>query len=701
MAVSTIIHDDEVFSEADLVEDGLDAYSSHPTTYVQMKAWRIDNGPLRQWQVGDGPLPREVVDALSDPHVIKKAFNAQFERVQALRVLKIPTPYSGWRCTQVRAYSQSFSGGLEDVAEQLRLPPEYHKDREGKRLMKMFMRPQKVTKNQPHRIRNAETDPDDWEKYLAYNRQDVIAEEAVERRLVPYPMLDSEWELYEIDQQINDRGMPVDMLLVRHGLELANKRSDELQAAIQSLTGVENPNSVPQIKPWLQERGYWFDDMRADTVEKVFKAETAARKHSGTPRLTDDAYEVLRLRQWAARSSTDKFEKLLSWVGPGDRARFMFQFGGASRTNRWAGRGPQPQNLPRTPKVMEDEHGDKAAAVAAIIKGGTEADLQTWLDEQEAEAARKGERDTVDREILEPLVGSVRSAFQAPEGHILDICDLSAIESRVIGWLTGCVRLNRVFENDLDPYKDFGTELYNKPYHLITKKERGDSKPGMLGCGFRLSGGDLFEGKRTGLWGYAENMGVDLAREEAHRQVAVFREKYPEIPQFWYALEKASCDCVETGRPQRLGMVRFEMMRPYLTALLPSGRRLFYQYPEVAKFEAISKRGNPYIRRQLSYMAKHQKTKKWIRQESHGGLLIENLVQAIARDVLKVGIMRAHDEGFNVIAHVHDEIITMRPHGENRLTLDLLRCCMRWPIHWAPGLLLNAAGFSATIYRKD
>jgi DNA polymerase len=702
MAATTLIHDYETYCDLDLTQVGLDAYLGHPSAEALMLAWRFDDGPLQQWEKDDGPFPREVREALEDPRVIKRAFNAQFELQVAKRILKINTPFEGWRCTQAKAYSQSFTGNLDEVVKQLRLPMSFAKDSEGKALMKIFSMPNKVTKNQPHVRRTRQTDPEKWVRYLAYNRQDVIAEEGVERRLEPYPMLDDEWELWAVDQAINERGMPVNLAFVRKALAMADRRQAMLQQQIRDITGVENPNSRDQLLAWLREEGYWFDSLAADTVQKAITLSDPKNWQHGVdaPDISPRAIEVLKLRQWAARASTDKYTKLLEWA-PRGRACFMFQFAGASRTNRWAGRGPQPQNLPRTPKVMEDEHGERAALVARLIETDDEQGLWDWLEEQAVKVAAKTGKLKGPVEILEALVGSVRSSFQAEEGCEFDICDLNAIESRVIGWLTGCRRLMKVFEDDLDPYKDFGKDLYGKPYDQVTKAERSNSKPAVLGAGYRMGGGDLYRGEKTGLWAYAESMGIDIPKEEAHRMVQLFRDGYPEIPQFWYALEEATCRCVKTGMPQQTGPVRWEMMEPYLTAILPSGRRLYYQYPEVRTEVRISRFGKPYNKDCLSYMGKSQITKKWERLESHGGLLIENLVQAIARDVLKVGILRAKDAGFQIMGHVHDEIIAMRRIGDNRLSFDLLRCLMRWPIHWAPGLLLNAAGFSGRIYRKD
>lgn len=681
--------DYEVFSEVDITDVGVDAYARHPSTEVLMCAYRFkSDGVLCFWTKHDGPFPLRLRAALSDPCVIKRAFNAAFERMITQHVLRIPTPIRNWRCTMVLAYSQSFTGGLDQVGEQLRLDQKYAKNREGKALIRMFCQPQKTTKNQPHVRRTRETDPDAWQRFCNYCQQDVIAEEAQFKRLSAYPMLLSEWELYEIDQEINDQGLPVNIAFITHADRMSQRRTKELNLALLRLLDPDvnpedskvNPNSTAQLLPWLQERGYWFNDLRAETVVKVLAE--SADPGNVLRTITPECRAALLIRQWSARTSIDKYAKLLMWADPTGWARHMFQFGGASRTNRWAGRGPQPQNLPRTPKSLEDL--EAMQIIADIIAEGDYEALELWCDEP-----------------LEMLVGSARSSFQAPPGYVFDVCDLSAIESRVIGWLCGCIRLNKVFADGRDPYKDFGQDMYNCTYVQVTKKQRSNSKPAVLGAGYRLGGGRLENGKRTGLWGYAESMGVDITQEEANRMVMLFREKYPEIPQMWYALEAAVVHVIRTGEPRKTGPVTWSLESPYLIALLPSGRKMYYQYPEVEPFEMLSRRGNKYIKWQISYMAKSQTTHQWIRQESHGGLLIENLVQAIARDVLKEGLLRAWHAGYKIVGHVHDEIITLRKIGENMRSVEGLRYLMKKTIDWAPGLLLDAAGWSGRIYHKD
>lgn len=675
----------ETASEVDLKKRGLDVYSAHPSTRVLMGAYQFDDEAVQHWDTADTDrIPSELAEALEDPHVIKKAFNAQFERVIARRVLRLKVPYKGWRCTMALAYAHSFVGGLGDIGLQMGLPEHLLKMKEGDRLIKRFSMPQKVTKNQPHRWRSWETDPDDWALFGTYNCQDVVTEGAIDDTLTPFAGLDSEWDLYELDQLINDRGLPVDLDFVEHAIWMAARRKAELLDEMAALTGLRNPNSPVQLLPWLQDRGYPFGDLGKDTVKKVLRENAAVADDGMDGQFLDqEAVECLRLRQNASRTSTAKYTALKAAAGPKSRMRFTFQFGGASRTNRWSGRRFQPQNLTRTPKAIEPDGGDihKLAFTTELIRQGDYDGLGMMIGEP-----------------MEALAGCIRSAIRAPEGYELRVCDLSSIETCVIAWLAGCVRLLEVIRSGKDPYKDFATVLFSKPYDEVTKKERGDSKPAVLGSGYRLGGGDMKEGKRTGLWGYAENMGVDLTREQSHEATQLFRSTYHEIPKLWFALERAVEQCLRTGAPQKCGVLRFEKDGPYLTVWLPSGRPMRYFKPKIV-MRVPPWGGEP--KKNFSYMAQPQGTNKWVRITSHGGKLVENFVQAIARDILKEGLLAAHRAGFYIVGHVHDEIITQQRLDDQAHTLESLKTCMTRQLAWCPDLPLGAAGWCGPFYMKD
>ncbi|HGW8780156.1 TPA: hypothetical protein ACQTZL_003763 [Pseudomonas aeruginosa] len=682
--MTTLRLDWETASEIDLPKYGLDVYSAHPSTRILMGAYQFDSGRVQHWDTADTDrMPAELREALEDPHVIKKAFNAQFERVIARRVAGLKVPYQNWRCTMALAYQHSFVGTLGDIGQQMGLPDEMLKSKEGDRLIQLFSKPQRITKNQPHRWRDSFTDPDEWERFGAYNVQDVVSEGFMEEVLSRYEMLASEWQLYELDQRINDRGLPVDMEYVESAIHMAARRKAELLEEMAELTGLANPNSTSQLLPWLQDRGYPFSDLVKDTVKKVLREDKQARDDEAEGFLDDDAVKCLRLRLNASRTSTSKYTALKVAVGRKSRIRFCFQFGGASRTNRWSGRRFQPQNLTRTPKDIEPNGGDhyQLAFTTELIRRGDYDGLSMMIGEP-----------------MDALAGCIRSAIRAPHGYELRVCDLSSIETCVIAWLAGCVRLLNVIRGGKDPYKDFGTVLFRKPYEEVTKKERGDSKPAVLGSGYRLGGGDLKEGKRTGLWGYAENMGVDMSREMAHQATKLFRDTYHEIPKLWFALERAVERCLKTSQEQVCGPLRFIHKPPYLLVRLPSGRFMHYFKPKIVM------RTPPWggeKKKNFSYMAQPQGKKTWVRITSHGGKLVENFVQAIARDILKEGLLVAHAAGFNIVGHVHDEIITLQPVDDQEHTLDALKTCMTRKLDWCPDLPLGAAGWCGPFYMKD
>ncbi len=705
----TLELDYETKSDLDLIKVGLDAYSRHKSTRVLMAAFALDGGEIEIWEARKGPPPQKLVDALHDPLVEKWAFNAQFERIITNRVLKIASPVKRWRCTMVMAYSQSFQGGLEDVGKQIGLPEDKQKLREGKRLVKQFTQPQKVTRNQPHLWRDWETDPMDWDAFVAYCVQDVAAERATRRRLSKYGMPAVEWELYELDQIINDRGKPISRRFINAAITLYERRIADLTQRMADLTGLANPGSQPQLLPWLRARGYPFRDIRKDTIAKALAYNEAAAEKFLHP----DCVAAMKLRQWQSRTSPKKYYNMLERAGERSVLCFMLQFMGAQRTARWSGRGPQPQNLPSTPPFFDDD-----PLLIEMVN-----DMILELDE----AALR----LLTPEPMELLVGTLRSAFRAPDGYEFVCADLSSIESAMIAWLANCKPLLEVFKQGKDPYKFFGTVFYNKPYEEITGKERKFCKPPMLGCGYRLGGGNLNDdGQRTGLWGYAENMGVDMPQSESHRAVKIFRGLFPEIPELWKALERGAERTLDRKVNTKVGWLEFEYEKPYLKLILPTKRAIHYYQPKLT-WETVNtgkktkKRAPPgiayaesmflhgvapgewymgdetYQKRSLSYMGAHQKTGQWTRIPTHGGRTTEQGTQGSAREVLTRGMLRAHKDTFRLVSHVHDELVALRRKGDNYHDLTRLIDHMKAAIPEMPGLPLNASGWTGPFYRKD
>ena len=674
--------DYETYSEAPLSgasSVGVWNYTRDMTTQVLMAAYELDDRGVEHVDLTQDELPDEVRDALLDPDVEKWAFNAAFERLVTLNVLQIDTPYEGWRCTMALANLQSFSGTLLQIGEAIGIEAGKLKSKAGDDLIKLFCMPLKLTKKNSYDRRTRRTNPEEWQQFCDYNVRDVIAENEIRAKLLRYYVPEDEWRLYEIDQRINDRGLPVNRRFVQSGHALSERRKGELISIMVGLTAVKNPNSTPQLLPWLREHGYPFADLQKNTVRKVLD------ENAVTKQLDLDAVRALKLRQQASKTSVKKYPAILRRLATDDRLRHCFQFAGAARTARWAGRGPQPHNLTRTPKLLEADGGDAYALeeVARAIEDGNYDALTLLMGEP-----------------MNALSGSVRSSFQAEEDYEFVVADLSAIESAASAWLTGCKRLLGVFRDNRDPYLDFGTELYHKPYSEITKAERTICKPAVLGCTYQLGGGELRDGKRTGLWGYAENMGVNITNEEAKRQVALFRSVYHEIPAGWKAYERAIVQAMN-GKPVTVnGLLHFELKGPYMTITLPSGRPMYYFKPRMVE-RTFEGRDGPYTRTVFSYMGMSQTSRQWGRVFSSGGKIMENVTQATSRDILKVGVGRAEGEGFEVVGTVHDEIIAHVRRGSNRLTLDLLIHSMKSPIPWAKGLPLGAAGYVSRIYRKD
>lgn len=665
-----------------------------------MCAYSIDGGEVQHWDATANPrMPRDLLRALEDDRYEIWAFNAQFERLILNRVLDIWPTIRRFRCTMVLAYMHSYTGTLDQIGERAGLPMDKQKSDTGKKLIGMFSSPQVITQNNPHARFTSKTHPVEWAMFCEYNVQDVVAETALKRRLdkPQYPIPAREWDFYALDQEINDRGLPIDRLFVERALDMAERRKDELITVMRRKTGLANPGSVPQLLPWVQERGYPFDDMQKLSVQKVLTADAGRRsgelkqkKGELFPTLTDECREVLLLRLQQSRTTPSKYNALLAAMGADHRMRFVFQFAGAARTARFAGRRFQPQNM-TTMRLGGDEK--------------THEKVMSFC----TDAIRRGDYEAVQllrAEPLDALAGLVRSSVRPKGKKKLIVCDLSSIESVVIGWVSGCERLLNVFRDGRDAYKDFATELFGVPYLEVTSDQRKKAKPATLGAGYRLGGGDIRDGKKTGMWGYAENMKVDMTRKEAHKAVATFRRVYKEIPKTWYALEDAIMNTIRTHATTSVGPVSFSYAKPYLVCHLPSGRNIYYLKPQINKawFHWVDKETGEKKKSkkdQISYMGKSQNGNAWRRIDSHGGKFIENIVQAIARDILREGLMRAKKFGFTIIGHVHDEIICEELIGDERYTLDNLRRCMIKAIRWATGMPLGAAGFEGLFYRKD
>jgi DNA polymerase len=657
--------DFETYSEVDLRRVGVYAYAAHPSTRVELAAWALPGEAVQQWDINDCAFEdSELFRLFTEYDGLWAAWNAQFERVITRDVIGIGIPADRWRCTMQRAWALSFSGGLSEVGKQLNIRQDRQKLADGRKLVNKFCKPAPKNRKVGHRY-NKENSPEDWARYREYNKQDVVAEREIAMLL---PMLpDREEALYQFDQAVNDRGAPVDPELIHKCVALESREKSRIKHEMNEYTGLSNANSLQQLAPWLSDRGIEIPksfskaanamkpSLSKDNIEAMLKA--------GVP---DWAEYILRLRLQAGATSTQKWKAFRDCIAPDSRVHGMFQFGGAQRTQRWAGRLVQLHNL--------KQGYENADEVAEQILALDENTLRALYGD-----------------LLDVLANTVRTAITAPEGRMLAVCDLSAIESRMLGWLADCSGINDIFARKRDAYKAFAAEYYNKSEEEITKAERKFSKPPVLGCGYQLGG--------PGLVTYAEGYGVDLNEEEAKRLVDLWRSLYWEVPEMWYWLLEACKAVTETRHLVYEGYkVRIHGDERFLYIDLPSGRSLHYYHPRIEML-VPPWGGSP--RPTMTYMGKDQYTNQWTRITTHGGKITENIDQACARDVLAEQMLHGWKNGLDIVAHVHDEMVAECDEGHAASTLSYMQELMSWTPPWAQGLLLGSAGFITKRYRKD
>ncbi|MGH8074298.1 MAG: DNA polymerase [Lysobacter sp.] len=633
-------HDFETFSKCDLKKHGLARYARHESTEVMFLWFAFNDEEPEVWFPATEPMPKRLRKALLDPNVLKCAHNAQFERAIWKHVVGVDIPVEQFYCSQAHAFWLSLPGDLDTLSTVLRLDDKTAKMKEGKSLIKFFCGPRKPTKTKQYLRNTAETDPAKWALFVEYGRRDVIAERAACRKLSPYAMSKFERELWFIDQHINERGVPFDKPFVQTALKVIAKEKARLIGEMKGITGLSNPASGAQLLPWLRERGYPFTNLKSKSIRKA--------REDWDWNMTDEANDVLALHAEAARSSVTKLQKMLDIEVDGMLC-YTMQFAGAGRTARWAGRAVQVQNLPRPLRELEEQWA-LLEARAAI-----ENEDMAWL------------------RLLTPspmgaIASCIRTAIKAPAGYEFATCDLASIESVVIGWLSNCEKLIEVFVKNLDVYKVFASKMYKVDYEKVEKWMRQHAKPGVLGAGFRLSGGievgEYPEVTKTGLWGYAENMGIEMTQKDSTAVVSFFRSEYEEIVELWYELERAVTKVMQTKEPVRVGPVIMDVKGPFLRMRLPSGRYLHYLRPQISwkkiKVGVDKKTGKPKFKSKKGFSYEGYNTKKkWARIDSHGGKIVENLVQAIARELLAAGLVKVWKAGLDVRMHVHDEIVAL------------------------------------------
>lgn len=640
----TLSIDIETYSDVDLSKCGVYKYASSPAFEILLFGYAVDGGDVRVVDLVCGEqIPEEIISALSDDSVTKWAFNAMFERVCLSNFLGEWLEPEGWHCTMVWSATLGLPLSLESAGAALGL--EKQKLTEGKDLIRYFCVPCKPTKTNGDRTRNRpEHDPEKWKRFKAYNLRDVETEMQIQKRLSNFPVSDAIWEEYHLDQEINDRGIGVDMELVRQAIAIDVRSRERLTAAMQKLTELENPNSVQQMKQWLADHG-----METDTLGKKAVAELVKTAQ-------EPLREVLSLRQQLAKSSVKKYTAMENAVCADSRAHGMFQFYGANRTGRFSGRLIQLQNL------YKNTMPDLAQARALVRSGNYEALSMLYED------------------IPDTLSQLIRTAFVPQDGRKFIVADFSAIEARVLAWLAGERWVSEVFEKGGDIYCETAARMFHcrVEKHGENAELRQKGKQATLSCGYGGSVGAL---KAMG----ALEMG--LAEEELQPLVDAWRDSNPMITQFWWDVDRAVKECVKMRIPTETHGLRFVYRSAMLFITLPSGRRLAYVKPRIGE--------NQFGGESVTYMGVGS-TKKWERLESYGPKFVENIVQGTARDILCYAMRTLRNCA--IVAHVHDEIII---EADRRMSVQAVCEQMGRTPPWAKGLKLRADGYECEFYQKD
>ena len=634
----------ESYSDVDLYKCGVYKYSSSPNFEILLFGYSVDGGDVKVVDLACGEeIPAEILAALSDESVTKWAFNAMFERVCLSNYLGEWLEPESWKCSMVWSATLGLPLSLENVGAVLGL--EKQKLSEGKDLIRYFCVPCKPTKANGGRTRNLpEHDREKWERFKAYNLRDVEAEMQIQQRLAKFPVPEFVWEEYRQDQEINDRGIGVDMEMVKNAIAMDGRSKAELSAAMKELTELENPNSVQQMKQWLLENG-----VETDSLDK--KAVAAMLEDAPEPLKT-----VLTLRQQLAKSSVKKYQAMENAVCADSRAHGMFQFYGANRTGRYSGKIIQLQNLPQN-------HIPDLAQARGLVEAG-DFDALAMLYE----------------DIPDTLSQLIRTAFVPQGGRKFIVADFSAIEARVLAWLAGEKWVLDVFGKGGDIYCETASRMFHcrVEKHGENAELRQKGKQAVLSCGYGGSVGAL---KAMGA------LEAGMTEDELQPLVDSWREANPNIVQLWWEVDRAAKECIQNRMQTEAHGIRFEYQSGMMFIMLPSGRRLAYVKPRIGE--------NRFGGESVTYMGTGG-TKKWERLETFGGKLVENIVQAVSRDILCYAMQTL--KNCAIVAHVHDEIII---EADRRMSVEAVCEQMGRTPPWAKGLLLRADGYSCEWYRKD
>ena len=646
--MQTLSIDLETYSDQPLAKTGVYRYVESPDFEILLFAYSVDGAPVQQIDLACGEkIPSEILCALEDDKVTKWAFNANFERICLSRFLGYPTgdylEPDSWKCSMVWAAYMGLPLSLEGAGAVLGL--EKQKLAEGKDLIKYFCQPCAPTKSNGQRTRNLpKHSPDKWLAFKKYNIRDVETEMSIQARLLKYPVPDSVWEEYHLDQEINDRGVGLDMELVRQAIQMDGRSRSELTQAMKELTSLDNPNSVQQMKQWLADNGVETDTLGKKAVAELLK--TAPQQ----------LQKVLTLRQQLAKSSVKKYQAMETAVCADGRARGMFQFYGANRTGRWAGRIIQMQNLPQN-------HLDDLTEARGLVRAGGFDALEMLYED-----------------VPDTLSQLIRTAFVPQGNRKFIVADFSAIEARVIAWLADEKWRQDVFAEGKDIYCASASQMFGVPVekHGVNGHLRQKGKIAELALGYGGSVGAL---KAMG----ALEMG--LPEDELPSLVSAWRQANPKIVQFWWAVDRAVMDAVTRKTTTKTHGIIFSARNGMLFITLPSGRSLSYVKPKIGE--------NRFGGDCITYEGVGG-TKKWERIDSYGPKFVENIVQATSRDILCYAMKTLRC--CSIVMHIHDEVVI---EADRRMSLQAVCDQMGRTPPWANGLQLRADGYETDFYKKD
>ena len=650
--------DIETYSSVDLAEAGVYAYVEAPDFDILLISyifddWGEDNVKTIDCFDADPDMMAEFCEALLDPQIVKTAFNANFERTCLAKWLQKPMPPEEWRCTMVKALTLGLPGNLAGAGEALGLPPGKLKDPLGKALIQFFSKPCEPTRTNGQRTRNLpQHDPAKWQLYKSYNRQDVVTEQEILRKLSIYKTPESEQELWALDQHMNDNGVALDIPMVEKIVEYDTRRRQELQEEAQELTGLKNPNSLTQLKRWLAEQGVEMTSVTKDTITEALR----------DPDLPDIVRRVLEIRTALGKTSVAKYSTMLVAHCQDHRLRGILQFYGANRSGRWAGRLVQTHNLAKN--TLPD--------LALARELAAEGDFETM-------GTLFGETAFVFSELI-------RTAFIPSEGCRFVVSDFSAIEARVLAWIAGEEWTLEAFRQGKDIYCETASMMYHVPVEKrgANSHLRQKGKVAVLACGYQGGVGAM---KRM-------DKGGTIPEDELQSVVDQWRGANPSVVKLWRNCEMAARTVIEEHRTVRLkNGIAFGYINGNLFIKLPSGRKLCYWNTHL-KMDPRDGREH------IVYMGVNQETKQWGETETYGGKLVENITQAIARDCLAISMQRVAALGYNIVMHVHDEMIVDVP-IEDTDALERINACMGEAIPWAPGLPLRGDGYETPFYMKD